>query len=77
MDFIAIEVKSSVSPSKRDLKGLSVLNEEIPISRKRCVCLSGQPGLMDNGVEILPLEVFLNNLWHGAFIPPYDKVDLE
>ena len=66
-EFFAIEVKSTSLPNKNDFKGLNVLSEEIPIQRKICVCLADQPRLMEDDIEIVPLAVFLNNLWDGGY----------
>ncbi len=71
-NIFAIEVKSSNSPSGKDLKGLNALNEEKPIKRKICVCFADQPRLIDNDIEILPLEYFLNELWNGNLLAGKD-----
>jgi len=64
----AIEVKASSSPGKRDFRGLNALNDEISIKRKLCVCLSEQPRLLDHNIEVLPLSLFLQNLWNGSLL---------
>ena len=66
-EFSAIEVKASATPGRRELKGLHALGEEIPVRRKICVCLAERPSLIDGDVEVLPLDLFLNNLWSGSY----------
>jgi predicted AAA+ superfamily ATPase len=67
-DIVAIEVKGSTNPSTKDFKGLKALNEEFKLSKKIVVCLAETPRKTEEGIEILPLEVFLNRLWSGDLI---------
>lgn len=64
-EIVAIEVKSSAHPSKKDFKGLLALEEEYKLQKKIIVCQGEQPLLTEEGIEILPLSVFLKKLWQG------------
>ena len=68
-DIVAIEVKSGRNPSTRDFKGLLALEEEQKLLRKIVVCSAETPRKTAGGVEILPLENFLQQLWAGNLIP--------
>lgn len=61
---VAIEVKASVSISPRHLKGLKALKEEKVMRRYILVCRVPEPLLID-GIEVLPLENFLDQLICG------------
>ncbi|MEN0060472.1 MAG: DUF4143 domain-containing protein [Bdellovibrio sp.] len=67
-DIVAIEVKGSVNPSGKDFKGLFALEEDVKLTRKIVVCMADTPRKTEEGVEILPLEVFLKKLWDGQII---------
>jgi len=59
---IAIECKATQSPQDKHLKGLRALSEEGLMKRLVLVCLVEEP-LRREGVDILPLSVFLERLW--------------
>jgi predicted AAA+ superfamily ATPase len=62
---IGIEVKNSSRISKKDTKALLVLDQEIDLKRKIVVCQESARRINDDGVEIMPVEVFLEELWSG------------
>jgi uncharacterized protein len=64
---IAIEIKSSSEVKSRHLKGLKAFREDFPQSRFIIVSLDTHPRIMD-GVEIMPVAHFLNDLWKGRII---------
>lgn len=66
-EWIGIEVKSSASPSKRDFRGLLALEEDLKLKQKIIVCLTDKPRT-NEGIDILPLQVFLHQLWSGKLI---------
>lgn len=66
-EIVAIEVKSSMQPSKKDFKGLLALEEEHKLQKKIIVCQAEKPLLTEEGIEILPIFVFLKRLWQGDF----------
>ena len=63
---MAIEVKAKSRVSARDYKGLHALAEDIPLRRKLVVCHEPSPRRDDHGVEILPVQQFMDALWNGA-----------
>jgi predicted AAA+ superfamily ATPase len=72
VDFIiagktAIEVKASKSIRADDLKGLKALMEEKGLKTYLLVSLESVSRKVD-GIEILPWDTFLTNLWEGAYV---------
>jgi predicted AAA+ superfamily ATPase len=65
-DHTAIEVKAKENVSAQDLKSLRVLAEKKKLSRYLCASLEPRPRKVE-GVEILPLQKFLETLWQGTF----------
>ena len=60
---VAIEVKSTESPASDHLKGLRAWRDEQ--KSKRCILVSRVPRARktDDGIEILPWQTFLRQLW--------------
>ena len=67
-DAVAIEVKAKSRVSVRDYKGLLALAEEVPLERKLVVCHEPRRRRDDRGVEIVPVQEFLQELWGGAIV---------
>ncbi len=68
-ESIAVEVKSSRMLHDRDFKGLRAITEQrdYNIERRIVVCREPEPRRVD-GVEIVPYELFLEQLWsHSLF----------
>ena len=68
-ESIAVEVTSSRMLHDRDLKGLRAITEQrdYNIERRIVVCREPEPRRVD-GVEIVPYELFLEQLWsHSLF----------
>ena len=65
---IAIEVKSTRRVTDKDEKGLRALSEEIKLQRKIIVCNESAPRKSNAGVDILPIEDFLKQLWNGEIV---------
>lgn len=63
-DSIAIEVKGKPRVTHRDLNGLRALDEELQLERSIVVCTEPRRRT-DDGIEILPVEQFLEDLWAG------------
>lgn len=65
---VAIEIKISSNPRKRDYKGLIAYckdhNPHMPI----VVCLVDTPRKTDENILLLPWQVFLEDLWQGRII---------
>jgi predicted AAA+ superfamily ATPase len=65
-DHTAIEVKAKASVALADLSGLRALAEERAL--RRYVCVSQDPRRRSiEGIDILPWQAFLEDLWAGAF----------
>jgi predicted AAA+ superfamily ATPase len=60
---VAIEVKASRTVAPQDLKGLRAFGEDWPRVRKILVSLEPHPRTTEDGIEILPVEQFLDQLW--------------
>jgi predicted AAA+ superfamily ATPase len=66
-DHTAIEVKAKGNVSAQDLKPLRVLAEEKQLKRYLCVSLEPRARRVE-GVIVLPLTDFLEELWCGEFV---------
>lgn len=65
---IAIEAKAAVRIGSRHLKGLRTLAQDHPEVRRRLVvCLEPRAMKTDDGIEILPVRHFLDELWTDGF----------
>lgn len=62
-EIYAIEVKSGGHP--KESKGILAFSEEFKLKRKIIVCLIDRPRETGSGLEILPVEFFLKELWEG------------
>ena len=67
-NIIAIEVKASAHPSKKDYKGFAAFEEDFQLRRKIIVASVATPQLTENNIEILPVTTFLEKLWDGELI---------
>ena len=65
---IGIEVKAAKIIHERHTKGLRALNEEGFIERSIIVCNEPRPRLT-KGIEIMPWEFFLEELWNDKILP--------
>lgn len=68
VDFIldetwAIEVKAKTHISQNDLKGLRALKEENVCTRYSVVSLVNQKQIFDDGIEVLPYQEFIQEVW--------------
>ena len=64
---VAVEVKSSVSVSSGDTKGLRAFKEEFPQAKLILLSLEERPRML-NDIEIWPVEQFLQRLWQGKIV---------
>ena len=64
---MAIEVKSSDNVTSSDTKGLKAFGEEHPDAKLILLSMEERPRMM-NGIEIWPVEQFLQRLWDGKMI---------
>ena len=64
-NIVAIEAKSGMNPTKKDFKGFAPFEAEFKLQKKIVVCLANQPQITSEGIEILPVHIFLEKLWAG------------
>jgi predicted AAA+ superfamily ATPase len=64
-DRIGIEIKGKSLAQEKDAKGLLALSEEVPLQRKIIIANEETPRVLNSGVEVLPIEHFLRELWAG------------
>ena len=62
---VAIEVKGSHRIHSSHTKGLRALLEEHTVKRSVIVSLEKQLRKLDSSIEVLPWQVFLEELWSG------------
>ena len=62
---IATEVKSTELAHTTHLKGLRRFKEEYSARRSILVSLDAKPRMTEDGIEILPWQIFLERLWGG------------
>lgn len=65
-DHIAIEVKGTGRVASSDIRSLSALAEDLTLKRKIVVSAESDYRKLDSGIEIMPIEKFLTELWSGA-----------
>ncbi|RMG44332.1 MAG: ATP-binding protein [Candidatus Dadabacteria bacterium] len=65
-DSVAIEVKSTDKIKYADLKGMKALSDDMKLKRKIIVCREKVRRVMDGGIEIVPVDEFLEELWAGV-----------
>ncbi len=65
---VAVEVKAGGNVGRRDCKGLLALAEEVPLRRKLIVCREPRRRVIENGIEVVPIEDFLQDLWGGRVV---------
>lgn len=65
---IAIEVKSAGTAGPEHLRGLRAFKEEYPEARCLLVSCDSRARRTEDGIMILPWEMFLKNLWDGAVL---------
>lgn len=66
-DDVAIEVKASAFISKKHLRGLIAISEEIKFKHKIIVCLADAPREYQDSILALPYRDFFQLLWSGKF----------
>ena len=63
---IAIEVKGTEMVNDKHLQGLEALSEDIHLKKKIIVSMDSSPRRI-KAVEVLPVSIFLKQLWEGKF----------
>ena len=65
---IAVEVKGTDQARPKHLKGLRNFREEYKTKRSLLVSLDEKPRKTEDGIEILPWQIFLEKLWSDQII---------
>ena len=65
---VAIEVKASTRIHEIDTRPLQVLSEEQAVGKRILVCRESEPRRMPNGIELLPWQTFLRELWADQLV---------
>ncbi len=66
---VAIEAKSSTKVTRNHLKALRSLAVDFPEARSRIVvCREPKPRKTDDGIDILPADLFVQKLWNGEIV---------
>ena len=52
----------------RDYKDLFALAAEVPLRRKLVICTEPRRRTADDGVEVMPVDEFLSDLWQGRIL---------
>lgn len=66
-DHTAIEVKAKPNVGTRDLRSLLALQQEETFRNYLCVCMESRPWRHENGVDVVPYRMFLDNMWDGQY----------
>ncbi len=66
-DKVATEVKQSEKVGKSNIKGMLTLQQEFPKLKFLVVC-DTQINYVDNGIEYLSVQKFLEDLWSGVIL---------
>jgi hypothetical protein len=56
------------SISAKDERGLNALAEDLKLKRKIICCFGKLRRTTPNGIEIIPIEDFLSELWKGDVV---------
>jgi hypothetical protein len=67
-DSVAIESKGSGNVAAGDAKGLLALGEEVTLKRRIIVCNETHERMLESGIEIMPITVFLERLWNDEIV---------
>jgi predicted AAA+ superfamily ATPase len=62
---VALEAKGSAKVHSAHIRGLKALLEEHQVEKAIIVALEKQPRTLENKVEVLPWQYFLERLWSG------------
>jgi predicted AAA+ superfamily ATPase len=65
---VAIEVKGGARVHPGDLTHFTALSDDGPVKKMIVVCLEKEPRQVQNGIRIVPWELFINELWSGHLV---------
>lgn len=64
-DCVAVEIKGAGRVSQRDCKGIRALAQECKLKKKIIVSNQREELILEDQIEIMPVETFLDKLWAG------------
>ncbi len=65
---LAVEIKGSPRVHEGDIRSLQALIEDGPIKKRCLVCMEKQSRNLANNIQVLPWQIFLEQLWNGELI---------
>jgi hypothetical protein len=65
---LAIQVKGSSRVHEGDIRSLKALLIDGPVRKCCIVCLKKQPHQLATGIEAIPWEMFIKQIWGGALL---------
>lgn len=65
---LAVEIKGASRAHEGDIRSLQALIEDGPVKKSCLVCLEKQPRILANGIQILPWQMFIEQLWNGELL---------
>jgi predicted AAA+ superfamily ATPase len=65
---LAIEVKGSSRVHEGDIRSLQALIEDGPVKKRCLICLEKQPRSLANNIQVLPWQMFIEQLWGGKLL---------
>jgi predicted AAA+ superfamily ATPase len=65
---VAVEVKGTANAQPHHFRGLAAFGEEYQTRRRILVSCDPRPRLTEQGIEILPWRVFLEDLWSNRIM---------
>ncbi|MBU4251990.1 MAG: ATP-binding protein [Candidatus Omnitrophica bacterium] len=65
---LAIEIKGSSRVHEGDIRSLQALIEDGPIKKRCLVCMEKQPRNLTNNIQILPWQMFIEQLWNDELL---------
>lgn len=65
---VVIEVKGGARVHPGDLTHFTALSDDGPVKKMIVVCLEKEPRQVQNGIRIVPWELFINELWSGHLV---------
>jgi predicted AAA+ superfamily ATPase len=65
---LAIEVKGSSRVHEGDMRSFQALIEDGPIKKCCLICLEKQPRRLANNIQVLPWQMFIEQLWSGKLL---------
>ena len=65
---LAVEIKGSSRAHEGDIRSLRALIEDGPVKKSCLVCLEKQPRILADNIQVLPWQMFIEQLWNGELL---------